>query len=638
MAKFWSVRVKAHVRHLLRIIAALLFLVIAPVFAQPSVLAPVKVPAKGEAAINHALVTITDNTARPISGWKQARLPKKDFFKPATSTNSKKLVMWVSFPLMIEPVTGPAQEQRLALLTDYASERFIVYANGQEIFRNYANPARQRFASYTPWLAPLPLDRLRPGINRIDIRLETETYWTLGLGRVWVGSEADLRLRQDRLALWQIDGPAAINAIVATLTLAALLLWYKRRHESVFGWLFALGVVWWIRNLHYGMIDPPINPWLFWEVAINCIFLITALFFAFTATFLNMANRSFWIRISLGVSVFAILLRYVLIAMEWPDLLSFLIMFPLTGSIIFGFARSARRRPTPENFAMLAAATFAIAGTTHDFAMLAGLTDGVGFHLQPYACLIVFVAFGYSLGRRVLRDMETVEQVNVVLADRVRLATDELTRSEDARRKIEVEQAVNLERERIMREVHDGVGASLVTTLAAARQQKYPPQTIRTLRKALADLKLAVDSLEPVDGDLVALLATFRHRLEPDLRETGISILWQVEPCPPLPWLDPQTALHILRIIQEAISNVITHSGARVLSIGCRPLTLAGREGLMTSIGDDGVGVSADFEPQRGHGIANMEARAVALDARFGFNAQPGAGSIVTLWLPLLRN
>ena len=51
----------------------------------------------------------------------------------------------------------------------------------------------------------------------------------------------------------------------------------------------------------------------------------------------------------------------------------------------------------------------------------------------------------------------------------------------------------------------------------------------RVLKGCIDDLKLAIDSLEPVDDNLLVLLATLRFRLGPRLESTGIKLLWQVE-------------------------------------------------------------------------------------------------------------
>ena len=210
----------------------------------------------------------------------------------------------------------------------------------------------------------------------------------------------------------------------------------------------------------------------------------------------------------------------------------------------------------------------------------------------------------------------------------------DLAQSELARRELEVLNAIESERERLMREMHDGIGSNLITALAIAKQADESPRTIQTLRRAISDLKITVDSLAPVQGDLVALLANFRHRLEPDLREAGLKCVWKVEPCPSLPWLDSVNALQMLRIIQEAVGNVLVHSNATCITIGAKPASHKGLDGIETWISDNGVGFDLNLT-SGGRGISNMRARAQSLGGEFMKMSKLNEGTKIVLWLPL---
>ena len=89
----------------------------------------------------------------------------------------------------------------------------------------------------------------------------------------------------------------------------------------------------------------------------------------------------------------------------------------------------------------------------------------------------------------------------------------------------------------------------------------------QVLKECIDDLKISIDSLEPVDADLLALLAGLRFRLEQRLGEAGIALHWRTSEVPDLPWLDAQNALHVLRILQEVLTNIIKHSGATAITV-----------------------------------------------------------------------
>ena len=87
------------------------------------------------------------------------------------------------------------------------------------------------------------------------------------------------------------------------------------------------------------------------------------------------------------------------------------------------------------------------------------------------------------------------------------------------------------------------------------------------LRSCIDDLKLAIDSMEPVEADLLLLLATPRFRLGSLLKSSTISQVWNISDVPALHWLDPRNALHILRILQEAFANILKHAQASEIRV-----------------------------------------------------------------------
>jgi signal transduction histidine kinase len=212
-----------------------------------------------------------------------------------------------------------------------------------------------------------------------------------------------------------------------------------------------------------------------------------------------------------------------------------------------------------------------------------------------------------------------------------------LVASDAARRQLEVQQAIEVERERLMGEVHDGIGSSLVTALAVAKREGHSKPTIDLLSKAISELKITVDSLDPMEGDLLALLGNLRHRLEPGLEKAGLSVKWDVQLVPMLPWLDPANALQLLRLVQEAASNALVHSNATQLVFRCLPAMKDGREGISIEIEDNGKGFDMQSNVKGGKGLETMQARATALQGAFDCQSVPGAGTKLTLWLPLQR-
>lgn len=204
-----------------------------------------------------------------------------------------------------------------------------------------------------------------------------------------------------------------------------------------------------------------------------------------------------------------------------------------------------------------------------------------------------------------------------------------------ARARKEQELAVAQERQRLMREIHDGIGASLNTSLAMIERGRMDRHSLAAVvRECIDELKLTVDSLEPMENDLVAVIATLRYRLEKRLLAAGIRMEWQVQELPPLPWLEVTQALSIMRVLQEALSNIVRHSRATSVTIATAEQPRDGLPGVEVCIIDDGTGFDAALAQQYGHGLRNMRERAAGLGGQLTVESAPGK-TAVRLWLPL---
>lgn len=597
----------------------------------------------------------SDAQQLPTTGWQRADVPLLNLY--AAPRFSPPRVMWVRFTFDNGPqgqgvqgqTGGAASAIPIAWTAAYMSERFRFFLNGREIYRNYSDPAELPMSTFKPQFVALPAGMVRPGINQVAIRIESAKVYTLGVSRMELGPQTAIRPIYDWRYITQFQGVLVSNSMLGVLVLFAILLWLRRRQDMTLGWLALLGSLWFIRNLRYYYETPPVPIDLYWHVQINIIFAMMAVFYCFAARFLDIRRRRMWTVISLGIGATAIVSQLVLTSLGISDVVSHLLVIPLSLAILVVFGQAALINPRPENIAMFIAATMGVASAIHDFGMGISIWRGAHFALLPYAGVLIFLVFAFALGRRLIDALGTVENLNVILEDRVAAASSELERTQKQIRQLEVAVALEQERERIMREMHDSVGANLISALAIAEHGDASSRTVATLKRSLTDLRIAVDSLEQVDGDITLLLASFRHRMEPELRAAGWRFDWRVEDVPGLPWLDSANALHVLRILQEALSNALTHSGGDVIAFGSCLTVRAGAPGIEITIADNGIGLdrlsSSGSRMAGGKGQANMLARARALSAELAFSnvASAGAsggdsgGASVTLWLPIAR-
>lgn len=197
-------------------------------------------------------------------------------------------------------------------------------------------------------------------------------------------------------------------------------------------------------------------------------------------------------------------------------------------------------------------------------------------------------------------------------------------------RGFEREHAANEERLRIMQDLHDGVGSTLVSTLMLVQSGNAgTAQTVAMLQECMDDMRLAIDALSPDEPDLLPVLGNFRYRMEARCKGVGLALRWTNHNLPEQLAIAPHDGLQVLRILQEALTNVLRHAGANAVTVDLHFST----DEFSAQIRDDGCGFEPDAD-SRGHGLANMRLRARRIGATLRiYPLQPGTA--VELCLPL---
>ncbi|MER7005940.1 histidine kinase [Dactylosporangium sp. NPDC000555] len=192
----------------------------------------------------------------------------------------------------------------------------------------------------------------------------------------------------------------------------------------------------------------------------------------------------------------------------------------------------------------------------------------------------------------------------------------------------DVVEAVNDERRRIERDLHDGVQQRLVALgmlLGRARRSHAPDRAEALLRQAHEQSQQALTELREVawriyptaldQGGLAAALETVAERSSVPVRLGGVPDN-----------LDPTTAAVAYFVVSEAVTNAAKHSGADHVTISVN------REGprLVVRIHDNGIG-GAD---PHGSGLSGLTRRVAALDGSLRVDSPPGGPTTITTELP----
>ncbi len=242
---------------------------------------------------------------------------------------------------------------------------------------------------------------------------------------------------------------------------------------------------------------------------------------------------------------------------------------------------------------------------------------------------LVLVAMGGLLTARFVRTRGWLEQMNRTLESRVADREQELAANYARMAALQREHATAQERQRIMREIHDGMGSQLFVALSRLERGGMDArETADVLRGCIAEMRLALDALAPQDLDFRSTLGNFLFRWRVQLVACGIRPRWEIAVPDEDLQVSPHAALQLLRVAQEALTNVVKHAQATAVDVRLR---LAGAR-LELEVRDNGVGTQA--QGCAGHGVGNMRVRAEKLGGRLDVAAaQPGTR--VTVQVPL---
>lgn len=173
--------------------------------------------------------------------------------------------------------------------------------------------------------------------------------------------------------------------------------------------------------------------------------------------------------------------------------------------------------------------------------------------------------------------------------------------------------ARQLERKRIMRDLHDDVGSRLLTLTRRLRD----PAEAESARAALHALRETIFRLNRPEGsDLAAALADWRYEMAERLDSHGIGLHWQEgEDLPPIV-LDAEQRANIGQVLREAVSNAVRHAQPSRLDV-----MIDWRDGVLHGeVSHDGrTSEAAQWVP--GTGMANIQYRMQRLDGAVSWHS-----------------
>ncbi len=543
----------------------------------------------------------------------------------------------------------PADFEKLgawALYLPYLYDGGEFFLNGKSVARMAESTDTSTVKWERPHLLALPYgaiygNGLNAGHNLIHLRMNApKPNASLKIPKIRLGPAQALQpIYEQRLFLIRTVAQVTSSACFATAAFV-LFIWWRRRSEVLYGIFGLMALLWGVRTLTFVIEQLPTGQWNLWRLvyqsATGGFVVMMALFALRTAGVHRPKLERFLIAYSLiGPLVLALGGSA---AERWVSAVWTGGFFLVAVLIIVMVSLAAWRNRTGTAVALMFSVGVAVIAAGHDYFLLVSApwlarvapqwTADRIFVLQ-FAANAVLLVMGSILASRFINALHDLESLNQTLDRRV--AEREAVIEQNYQRLVDLEgqrQGAE-ERQRIMRDMHDGLGAQLFSSLSRAERADMSQQEMSdALRGCIAEMRLAIDSLSTSDDDFEATFSDFRYRWEPQLKALGIYSRWQVDIALDVPQLAPHNSLQVLRILQEALTNVLKHSRAGHVQVR---LTWAGTL-LQAEVEDDGVGLT-DAPRAHSRGLHNMRTRAGRLGGKLTLASIPGR-TVLTLSVP----
>jgi signal transduction histidine kinase len=597
--------------------------------------------------LDAARFLLSSRTTPPVETGRPVRLPdiwmeqRPDIarFAPATG--------WYQFDFATPAPTGV-----LAIYLPRLGLNAQVFLNGQAIGNGgpFAEPVGRNWNR--PLLFVIPPGTLAPAgqLNRLDVRLLSHPYTQAYLDPVWIGPETLLRDHYEKQLFWRVSLNQTATLAIASMGILMLTLWGQRRQEVAYAWFGLSSLIWAAQSANLYLRAAPLET-ATWEILVNASFQVfSALLLAALLRFSGAGGRPLlpWLWGSALVSPLLLSLVPGPWFMQASTLLHGLTLI-LAAAVLALLLRAAVRWHNRDAALLVTAMGLVVVFAAHD--LLKHGQSGLfiqDVHLLHYSAPLIFLLVGLVMTSRFVTVLNEFEHLNTDLEARVEAKQAELKQSYERMHALETEQAITEERERIYRDLHDDVGAKLLSLVYRAGSQ----ENAGLARSALQDLRDVVSIIQPENLTLEALGADWRAECERRLGDAGIALAWEmteeevktgkaekaaaaadtpgaVSELETLVLSQPQ-ALNLSRILREAVSNLIKHaqSPRAEIRLVLKPA------GLELSIRDFGVGCPQAAGQGNGRGLANMAMRAERIGATLHRIRVETGGCLIHLHLP----
>ncbi len=518
-------------------------------------------------------------------------------------------------------VLDQSEEKVWAIYLPSVTHNAAVYINGvwvgqggqfsEPLSRHHNNPLFFSFSSHL----------LNQGVNRLDIKVKA-VHYTQGLfDQFYLAPESELRDAYEWKYFIRVSLIEWITMAMYVLSFVVFTFWLGRSQDAIYG-LFSLELfIWATHNLNLFVSDIPVSVSVWEAMIMSTLGWTVVVMIFFNHRFVGGKN----LKVEKFMSVFALLGIGIFFLPDIGTILQvgykvwdvFVMVFGIYA--IYHLINVYRKKNSSDVYFMLIAGIPILVFGFHDILMINHFIDRRDGLTMQYSVVPSVTLFSWFVIRRFVQSINKAEQLTQTLEQRVQDKQQELQSQYEKLKQMEKDSVLAEERERIMRDMHDGIGGQLVSVITLLQEQRG--EVFKRVREkvqvSLTDLRFVIDSLDPVLSDLPTLLGMMRMRMDDQLSSADIELQWAVTDLPEMENISPRNSLHIMRIVQEAMTNSLKYSGSKKLTLATG--VLDGK--IFIDIIDYGEGfeplnnTQKNNKPISGRGIKNMHYRAQKLNA-----------------------
>jgi signal transduction histidine kinase len=507
---------------------------------------------------------------------------------------------------------------------------FIVYSGGR-----MSEPVTRN--CFYPQLVTLPIGLLRAEGNMLDIKVQGYPLQKVasrqrsgGLSAVQVGPYSLLAAEHASATFWNITIVQIITVATTVLGGFVLFLGWMNRREAHLAYFGLLTLTWNLLTARTWWQNMPFDNGTVELLVCSGFAVLTALAVQFLLSYSALRSRA--IEAGLVAQCLVVPLTLLLAGPQRLFTISnawYLLMVLEIFAMMVLYLRTewhVRR----DNFWLMATMLIVVGALVLlERAMQYDWLALPRMHVLHFALPAMFVVIGSRQLKAFGLALQAAEMARNSLESRVAEATAEMERNYVQMAELRVEQVTEKERKRIAGDLHDDLGAKLLTIVHTSESER-----ISTLaREALEEMRLSVRGLTGKPLPVADALADWRAETVSRLGQAGIEVDWRSPSEDVTQQLSARAFVQTTRILREAVSNVIKHSGASHCKVRC---TL-GQQDFVLVVQDNGKGIPMELDGKldRGHGMASMKHRAKQMQGQCLVESGPGYGTVIRLTLPL---